>query len=210
MAKILILFYSLTGHTATLAEEIAKGAREVDGVEVSLKMVPELIPENVLENSPRLKPAHEILRKYPVAKLEDMYEADGILLGSPAHFGSFAAQLKEFIDQLSPIWTQGKLVNKVCATFTSSGTIHGGSEATLLSLMIPIIQLGMIPVGVPFPMPDETPNFEGGSPYGATFVSGHDGDKTLQPQDAEVARFLGARVAKLAKVVKVAKDADKL
>lgn len=200
--KILVLFYSFTGHTAKLAEYIAEGAKEINGAEVTVKQVPELIPESVFEGKPELKKAKESFAHIPVANLDDLKLADGVAFGTPVHFGSFASQLKQFIDQLSPVFIKGTMVGKPAAIFTSSGSTHGGEEAALLSMMIPLLNLGMVPIGVPYPIQGESSEFDAGSPYGAIFVSGHKGDLELSEGDKKVARILGKRLSAMAKVIK--------
>lgn len=191
--KILVLFYSFTGHTAKLAEYIAEGAREINGAEVQIKQVPELIS---------LKKANDSFAHIPVATIEDLTSADGVAFGTPVHFGSFASQLKQFIDQLSPVFVKGIMVGKPAAFFTSSGSMHGGEEAALISLMIPLLNLGMIPIGVPYPIQGESGDFDAGSPYGAVYVSGHKGDKQLSEGDIKIAKILGKRLAAMSKVIK--------
>ncbi len=200
--KILVLFYSFTGHTAELAKYIAEGAKEIDGAEVEIKQVPELIPESVFESKPELKKMKESFANIPVALIEDMISADGVAFGTPVHFGSFASQLKQFIDQLSPVFIKGTMVGKPAAFFTSSGSMHGGEEAALLSLMIPMLNLGMLPIGVPYPIQGEGSDFDAGSPYGAVYVSGHKGDKEILEADKKIARILGKRLSAMAKIIK--------
>ncbi len=200
--KILVLFYSFTGHTAKLAEFIAQGAREIEGVDVQVKQVPELIPDSVFEAKPELKKTRESFAHIPVATMEDLTSADGVAFGSPVHFGSFASQIKQFIDQLSPVFVKGTMVGKPAAFFTSSGSNHGGEEAALLSLMIPTLNLGMIPIGVPYPVQGVGPNFDAGSPYGAIFVSGHKGDEVLEEGDIKIAKILGKRLSAMSKIIK--------
>lgn len=200
--KILILFYSFTGHTAKLAEYIAQGAREIEGAEVIIKQVPELVPSEVFEKNPDLKKAKESFAHIPQAAIEDLTSADGVAFGTPVHFGSFASQLKQFIDQLSPAFIKGTMVGKPAAFFTSAGSTHGGEEAALLSMMIPLLNLGMVPIGVPYPIQGEGSDFDAGSPYGAVYVSGHKGDKELSEGDKKIARILGKRLAAMSKVIK--------
>lgn len=200
--KILILFYSFAGHTAKLAEYIAQGAKEIDGAEVTVKQVPELIPDEVFEQKPELKMAKQSFSHIPVAQMEDLTSADGVAFGTPVHFGSFASQLKQFIDQLSPVFIKGTMVGKPAAFFTSSGSMHGGEEAALLSLMIPMLNLGMVPIGVPYPIQGEGSDFDAGSPYGAVYVSGHKGDKEISQGDIKIAKILGKRLSAMAKIIK--------
>lgn len=200
--KILVLFYSLTSHTAKLAEYIAQGAREISGAEVVIKQVPELMPDKVLEENPQLKEARQSFAHIPVAQIEDLTSADGVAFGTPVHFGSFASQLKQFIDQLSPVFIKGTMVGKPAAFFASSGSMHGGEEAALISLMIPLLNLGMIPIGVPYPIQGVSEEFDAGSPYGAIFVSGHKGDREINSGDIKIAQILGKRLAAMAKIIK--------
>ncbi len=189
--KVLVLFYSFAGHTAKLAEYIAQGAREIEGAQVEVKRVPELIPTEVFDKNP-----------IPIATIEDLTSADAVAFGTPVHFGSFASQLKQFIDQLSPVFIKGTMAGKPAALFASSGSVHGGEEAALLSLMIPLLNLGMLPIGVPYPIAGESPEFDAGSPYGAIFVSGHKGDLELSAGDIKVAKILGKRLSALSKIIK--------
>jgi len=200
-AKILVLFYSFTGNTAKLAEEVAIGAGSVSGIEVEIKQVPEMFEKSFYKDKPELKKIRDDLeKKYKTAAIEDLENADGVAFGSPTHFGSFASQLKQFIDQLSGDWLKGRLVNKPAAVFCSSGSLHGGEELTLLSMMIPFFNLGMIPVGIPYPIQSEGPGFDAGSPYGAIFVAKK--GKTIDADDKKAARVLGVRLAAMAKLMK--------
>jgi len=200
--KILVLFYSFTGSTAKLAKYIAEGAREIDEVEVAVKQVPELLPGEFFDSKPELKKTREAFTHIPVATLEDLTSADGVAFGTPVHFGSFASQWKQFIDQLSPVFIKGTMVGKPAAFFTSAGSTHGGEEAALLSMMIPLLNLGMIPIGVPYPIQGAGHDFDAGSPYGAIYVSGHKGDKEISEGDMKIARILGKRLAAMAKVIR--------
>ncbi len=194
--KILVLFYSFTGKTAELAREVAAGAREVPETEVVVKMVPELIPDTVFAKKPELNATRQaLLAEFPIATVDDLQTANGIAFGTPVHFGSFASQLKQFLDQLSPVWLKGDMVNKPASIFCSAGTIHSGEEATLISMMIPLMNLGMLPVGIPYPIQGENSDFDAGSPYGAIYVSGHRGEKAMTDGDRKVARVLGKRLA---------------
>ncbi len=200
--KILVLFYSFSGKTADVAREVAAGAKMVSDCEVEIKRVPENIPNSFFDEHPQFKPTKEALEKeFPVATIDDLTSADAVAFGSPVHFGSFASQFKAFIDQLSPVYIKGTMANKPAAVFCSGGSIHGGEEATLLSMIIPLLNLGMLPVGIPYPIQGEGVDFDAGSPYGATFTSGHKGDLKMSAADKEVAKVLGRRLAMLAQVV---------
>ncbi len=200
--RILVLFYSLTGHTARLGREVAAGVADVEHADVSVKQVPELLPASFFAENPSIQQARAAFADVPIATMDDLLAADGIAFGTPVHFGSFASQLKQFIDQLSPVYLKGTLVNKPAALFTTSGSMHGGEEVALLSLMVPLLNLGMLPVGVPYPVQGEGPEFDAGSPYGAVFVSGHKGEKAIDAADAKIARLLGKRLTAVAKVIK--------
>lgn len=198
--KVLVLFYSLTGKTAELAKYVAEGATAVADTNVDIKRIPEILPDAYFEERPQERKIRERLSsEFPEAVREDLLSSDAIAFGTPTHFGSFASQVKHFIDQLAPEWIKGELVNKPVSVFCSSGSMHGGEELTLLSLMIPLFNLGMIPVGIPYPIQGESPDFESGSPYGAIFVSG--GDRSLSEGDKKVARILGERLAVMAHIL---------
>lgn len=203
LRKIIVIFYSLSGQTAKLAKEIAEGAKEIPGINVEVKRVPELLSAELFETKlSKLKPIKEALEKeFPEATIDDLIGADGIAFGTPVHFGSFASQIKQFIDQLSPVWVKGQLVNKPMAVFCSGAITHGGEEATLLSLIIPLMNLGMIPIGIPYPIQGEELNFDAGSPYGAIFTSGSKGEKKFSKDDKKVARILGRRLAIMAQIL---------
>ena len=199
--KVLVLFYSLSGNVAKLARFVAEGARAVKDTEVDIKQVPELLPKEFFESKPKLKVIKETLDKeFPIATMDDLIGADAVAFGTPVHFGSFASQIKQFLDQLSPVWLEGKLVNKPAAVFCTAGSMHGGEETALISLMIPLLNLGMIPVGIPYPIQGEGSDFDAGSPYGAVFVTGHNG-KELAEGDKKVAKILGMRLATLAHIL---------
>jgi NAD(P)H dehydrogenase (quinone) len=200
--KILIIFYSLGGSVVKLAKEIAKGVKEVEGTEVEIKRVKELIPDEVFEKNIRMKEDRERIEKeFEEATAQDLIEADGIAIGTPVHFGSFASQIKQYLDQLSPVWLEGKLVNKPVSVFCASGSLHGGEEVALFSLLAPLMNLGMIPVGIPYPIQGEGPEFDAGSPFGAIYITGHKHKRELSEDDKKVARILGNRLATMTKII---------
>lgn len=201
--KILILFYSFQGHTAKLAQAVAAGVKRVPGCMVDLKQVPELVPESVFTKHPKLlRQKQALAHQFPVATVADLLSADAVAFGTPVHFGSFASQLKQFLDQLSPVWVEGRLVDKPAAVFCSAATLHGGEELTLLSLMIPLLNLGMLPIGLPYSQTGTSASFDAASPYGAIFVTGTTGRKKLQPTTAKAAQLLGERLARVARKLK--------
>ncbi len=136
--NVLVVFYSMYGNTAKLARAVAEGASEIEDVEVSLRQVPELIPKEVIEANERLKKVKEELADIPIATNEDLIKAHGIVFGTPTRFGNMSAQLKQFIDRTTDIWLKGQLIDKVAGVFTSTSTIHGGQETTIITSMIPL------------------------------------------------------------------------
>ena len=201
MAKVLVLFYSRTGNTARIADAIAEGARSVRFAEVEMRRLEDLAPEAVIEGIPDWKASRATLREQ-YRTLEDVNEVvqyDALVLGSPTRYGVMSAELKNFLDQLGPLWVKGALVDKVGSAFTTVQTAHGGHELTLMSIMTPMCNLGMIlaPPGYTDPI-----MFKGGSPYGATATTGA---HAPEGDDLAAARHQGARVAKIAGWVRHAK-----
>ncbi len=199
--KVLVVFYSMYGNTAKLARAVAEGAQQVKDVEVSLRQVEELIPKEIIETNERMKKVKEELADIPLVTDKDLVEADGIVFGSPTRYGNMAAQMKNFIDKTGALWAQGKLVNKVAGVFTSTSTLHGGQETTLITMMIPLLHHGMIIVGIPYAIEPRLFSTEvgGGSPYGASSISGPNSDREPTKNDLEIAKTLGRRVAEIAK-----------
>ena len=197
--KILVVFYSMTGNVATLAQEVAHGA-ESQGAEVRLRQVRELIPEASIQKNPGLLRTRESLKAIPLATHEDLTWADGIAFGSPTRYGNMTAQLKEFIDGTGKLWLSGQLVGKAACVFTSSSTQHGGQESTLLSMMIPLFHLGFVVLGLPYSEVGQMgmDEIQGGSPYGVSSVSGAHADRKPTTVDLELARALGRRLSKVA------------
>ncbi|MDW7989562.1 MAG: NAD(P)H:quinone oxidoreductase [Archaeoglobaceae archaeon] len=188
MVRVLVLFHSITGNVMKIAKAVADGAKEV-GVEVSVKKVPETVPKEVLERNPGYLKVREELEKFEIAKPEELANYDAIIFGAPTRFGVMSAQMKQFIDMTGRLWMERKLEGKIGAVFTSNEMPHGGKEATLLSMILPLLGHGMIVVGLP-PVKEL---FKAGSYYGAT--------STGEPksEDLEVAKMLGRRVAEVAK-----------
>lgn len=197
--RVLIVFYSMLGNTATLAGAVAEGAENA-GAEVRLRQVEELVPKESIEANPRAKQVKEDLSQVPVATNRDLEWADGVAFGTPTRYGNMSAQMKEFIDKTGELWVEGKLTDKVAGFFTSTSTLHGGQESTLISMMVPILHFGMIPVGVPYSQEECLFSIEvgGGSPYGASSVSGPNSDRPPTENDLKVARTLGNRIATVA------------
>jgi NAD(P)H dehydrogenase (quinone) len=198
--KIKVVFYSMYGHIYRMAEAVAEGAREVEGAEVELLQVPELIPDAVLEKS-GAKKAREAFAHIPVARPIDLTGADAIIFGTPTRFGNMCAQMRSFLDQTGGIWAQNALVGKVGSVFTSSGTQHGGQETTITSFHTTLLHHGMIIVGLPYTEARQTRLDEvtGGSPYGASTIAGADGSRMPSENELAMARFQGRHVAAIAK-----------
>src|SRR4051812_37231367 len=191
MPKILVLYYSMYGHIETLAKSIADGARGVDGAEVTIKRVPELIPEDVAQ-----KHGAKTNQAAPIASPKELGEYDAIIFGTPTRFGNMAAQMRNFLDQTGSLWMQGTLVGKVGSVFTSTGT-GGGNESTILTFIPTLLHHGMVYVGLPYSCPEltDTSEVKGGSPYGAGTIAGADGSRQPSVKELSLARFQGKHVA---------------
>lgn len=198
-AKVQVVFYSSYGHIFRMAEAIVAGAREVAGAEVSLWQVPELMPDAALEKS-GAKTARAAFAHIPVARPEQLAEADAIIFGTPTRFGMMAAQMRNFLDQTGGLWMRGALVGKVGSVFTSSGTQHGGQETTIVSFHTTLLHLGMVIVGVPYSEARQmtVDEITGGSPYGASTITGPDGARLPSENELAIARFQGRHVAAIA------------
>jgi NAD(P)H dehydrogenase (quinone) len=192
MVDILVVYYSRKGATAALAREICQGVDSVSGASARLRTVPAVSP--VSEATARAVPDEGP----PYATLEDLQECAGLIIGSPTRFGNMAAPLKHFLDGTSTQWLSGTLAGKPAGMFTSTSTLHGGQETTLLSMAIPLLHHGMLIVGVPYTEPVLSTTTTGGSPYGASHVTWNRKDDRLSDDDRTVARALGARVAAVA------------
>jgi NAD(P)H dehydrogenase (quinone) len=190
MARILVLFYSRTGATLELARQVCRGVESVAGASAVLRTVPPVVTavEGPAQAVPASGPAY--------ATLEDLSSADGLVLGSPTRFGNMAAPLKHFLDGTGAMWASGALVGKPAAVFTSTQTLHGGQETTLLSMMLPLLHHGMLLVGLPYTEGALHQTRSGGTPYGATHVSGV-ASGGLSAEERELAQALGRRVAQI-------------
>ena len=200
MARVKIVFYSMYGHIYKMAEAVAEGAREVQGTEVELLQVAELVPESALERS-GAKKAREAFAHIPVAKPDDLAEADAVILGTPTRFGNMCAQMRNFLDQTGGLWAKGALIGKVGSVFTSSNCQHGGQETTIISSYITLLHHGMVLVGMPYSEMRQctTDEITGGSPYGVTTIAGSDGSRMPSENELAMARFQGRHVATIAK-----------
>lgn len=194
MTKILVLYYSSYGHIETMAQAIARGAADVAGAEVSLKRVPELVPEEVA------KSAHfKLDQEAPFADPNELAEYDGIIFGTPTRFGNMAAQMRNFLDQTGGLWSQGKLIGKVGSVFTSSA-VGDGNETTITSFWPTLAHHGMVIAGLPYSSPElyDLSEIRGGSPYGASTIAGADGSRTPSAIELKLAEDQGRHVTTLA------------
>jgi NAD(P)H:quinone oxidoreductase type IV len=197
--RIQVVFYSMYGHIYKMAEEIAAGAREVKDTEATLLQVPELVPDDVLEKS-GAKAARAPFAKVPFARPDQLAEADAIIFGAPTRFGNMPAQMRNFLDQTGGLWVKGALIGKIGSVFTSSATQHGGQESTILSFHTTLLHQGMVIVGVPYSEQRQMTISEisGGSPYGASTITGGDGSRQPSANELAIARFQGRHVATIA------------
>ena len=193
MSEILILYYSRGGSVAQLARHIARGVEEVPGMQARLRTVPPVAP--VTETAAAPVPDEGA----PYATRRDLAECAGIALGSPTRFGNMAAPLKHFIDGLGADWASGTLVGKPACVFTSTASMHGGQESTLLTMMLPLLHHGMVLVGLPFTESALSTTRSGGTPYGASHVAGSQDDPTTTDDEKQLARALGRRLADVAR-----------
>ena len=192
MPEILVLYYSRGGSVARLARHVARGIGEVEGMSARLRTVPPVAPVTEVAAPPVPEEGA------PYVERSDLADCAGLLLGSPTRFGNMAAPLKHFVDGLGAEWASGTLVGKPAAVFTSTATMHGGQEATLLSMLVPLLHHGCLVAGIPYTEPALTSTRSGGTPYGASHVSGSKDDPQPSEEEAELARALGRRIASLA------------
>jgi len=193
MADVLVLYYSATGSVRALAQAVARGIDSVAGMRARVRTVPKVVP--VVDTPAAAVPSDGP----PYVEARDLEECVALALGSPTRFGNMAAPLKYFIDGLGPEWTRGTLAGKPAAVFSSTATMHGGQEATLLSMMLPLLHHGMVIVGLPYTEPELNTTRSGGTPYGATHVSGTANDRPVSDEETRLAFALGKRLAGLAK-----------
>jgi NAD(P)H dehydrogenase (quinone) len=195
MAKILVLYYSMYGHVETMAKAVAEGARGVDGIEVTIKRVPELMPEDVAR-----KAGAKLDQEAPIATVDELAGYDAIIFGSPTRFGNMCAQMRNFLDQTGALWARGALVGKVGSVFCSTASQHGGQETTITSFHTTLLHHGMILVGLPYTFKDLATMREvtGGTPYGASCVTGA-GPELRMPSalELEMCRYQGEHVARI-------------
>lgn len=192
MGPILVLYYSRNGATREMANKIALGVGQAS-VEVKVRTVP-AVSTNCEATESTIPDSGDLY-----AELSDLEECSGLILGSPTRFGNMAAPMKYFLDGTSGLWLKGALENKPAAVFTSTSSMHGGQETTLMSMMLPLLHHGMIMAGIPYSEADLSRTLSGGTPYGASHVAGSEGNNPLTDEESRLCIALGKRVAELAK-----------
>lgn len=196
MTKVLVLYHSTYGHIETMAEAIAEGARSVDGVTVDIKRVPELVPEALAKSS-----GYKMDQAAPIAVVADLENYAAVIIGAGTRYGTASSQMRNFWDQTGGVWMEGTLVGKVGSAFTSTATQHGGQETTLIGLIQTLMHHGMLIAGLPYAWAGQSriDEITGGSPYGATTITGGDGSRRPSENELEGARWQGRYVAETAK-----------
>lgn len=196
MIRILILYYSRSGNVREMARHVARGVERVVGAEAVLRTVPPVSPVTTTAQPPVPDSGAIYVSQ------DDLKTCDGLILGSPTRFGNMAAPLKHFLDETGALWMQGALIDKPCAVFTSTSSLHGGQESTLLSMMLPLLHHGMVFAGLPYSQPALSQTMGGGTPYGASHYAGSDSQRALDSHESTLCEALGERVARLALALK--------
>ena len=191
MNPVLILYYSRNGATRALAYKIARGVEQAPA-EVKIRTLP-AVSATCQATEADIPESGDLY-----AQLSDLEDCSGLILGSPTRFGNMAAPIKYFLDGTSGLWLKGALANKPAAVFTSTGSLHGGQESTLLSMMLPLLHHGMVMVGLPYSEPDLAKTSSGGTPYGASHYAGPNNDLPLSDEESRLSIALGKRVAEMA------------
>ncbi len=200
---LLVLYYSHNGSTKRMAELITRGIESVPGIEARIRTVP-----GVSTHLPTTKPLPIPHEGAPFATLEDLSHCQGLALGSPTHFGNMAAPMKHFWDNTSGLWIKGALINKPACVFTSTGSLHGGQEATLLSMMLPLLHHGMLLMGLPYSGSALMETTTGGTPYGASHFSGSNDTLPISADEKSFCLEQGKRLALLTQTLHLAKNAS--
>lgn len=196
MPKVLVLYHSTYGHIEKMAEAVAEGARQVEGAQVDIKRVPELVPEELARKS-----GYKLDQAAPIATIDELSGYDAIIIGAGTRFGTAASQLRNFLDQTGGLWASGAFTGKVGSAFTSTASQHGGQETTLVGMIQTLLHHGMLVAGLPYAWQGQLRLDEvtGGSPYGATTITGGDGSRMPSDNELEGARWQGRYVAETAK-----------
>lgn len=202
MTKVLVLYYSLYGHIERMADAVAEGAGSIDGVEVTVKRVPETMAEEAVKLY-----GGKLDQNAPVAAPDELGDYDAIIFGTPTRFGNMAAQMRNFLDRTGSLWVQSALVCKFGSVFSSTGT-GGGNESTILTFIPTLLHHGMIYVGLPYTCPElaDISEVKGGSPYGAGTIAAADGSRQPSAKELAMARFQGKHVAGIAAQLKTGLD----
>lgn len=197
--RLLVVYYSMYGHTLQMAQAVAEGARQVAGVEVVVRRVQEFDAVNqIIDNNEAARQVREQQQQIPVCTVDDLKAADGVVFGSPTRYGNMTAQMKQLFDSTASLWLNGDMEGKPAGVFTSTASTHGGQETTLLTMMVPLLHLGMLVVGVPYSVEGMIhTEARGGTPYGPSTIAGGQGELEPKPEDLAIARALGQRVAEV-------------
>lgn len=201
--KVLIPFYSMYGHIYRMAEAVAEGVREVAGAEAVLRRVPETLPADVLEKMGAIEP-QKAFAHIPVCTVDELAAADAVIFGTPTRFGNMCGQMRQFLDATGGLWVKGALVGKAGGVFTSSATQHGGQESTILTFHTFLLHQGMVVVGLPYAFAGQMriDEITGGSPYGASTITGGQGERMPSENELAAARYQGKYVAEIAAKLK--------
>lgn len=192
MNEILVLYYSQGGAVREMAQLIARGIEGVNGAKARIRTVPK-VSTNCEATEPEIPVSGD-----PYVELQDLHECIGLALGSPTRFGNMAAPMKYFLDGTAGLWLKGTLIGKPAAVFTSTGSMHGGNESTLLTMMLPLMHHGMLIVGLPYSEPELSTTQSGGTPYGASHIGGATDDKPITADERKLCLALGKRLAQTA------------
>jgi NAD(P)H dehydrogenase (quinone) len=197
--KVLIVFYSMYGHIYHMAEAVAEGVREVNGAEAVLRRVPETLPDDVLAKMGAVD-AQKAFADVPVCTVDELAQADAVIFGTPTRFGNMCGQMRQFLDATGQLWFEGALVGKVGSVFASSATQHGGQESTILSFHITLLHQGFVIVGLPYAFQGQMgiDEITGGSPYGASTITGGQGERMPSENELAAARYQGKHVTGIA------------
>jgi NAD(P)H dehydrogenase (quinone) len=194
--KTLIVYYSMYGHIYAMAKAVLEGVREVKGSEVEMKRIPETLPQEVLTKMGAID-AQKAMAHIPICTIDELASADAVIFGAPTRFGNMCGQMRQFLDGAGQLWEKGSLVGKIGSVFTSSATQHGGQESTILSFHTTLLHLGFIVVGLPYAFQGQMriDEITGGSPYGASTITGGQGERMPSDNELAAARFQGKHVA---------------
>ncbi|MCU0570044.1 MAG: NAD(P)H:quinone oxidoreductase [Oculatellaceae cyanobacterium Prado106] len=197
--KVLVVYYTMYGHTLQLAQAAVEGARTLHGAEVLLRRAQEFdAVDKVIDENPFASQIRDQQKDIPICTVDDLREADALIFGSPTRYGNMCAQLKQLLDSTSSLWVNGEMEGKPVGLFATTASTHGGQETTLLTMMVPFLHLGMLIVGTPYSIPGlNHTEARGGTPYGATSITGGKGELQPHPVDLDIARALGKRVTEV-------------